>query len=37
LLRLGYHDVTDAERDVVLSALPRVDFKQQIISRGDVP
>jgi hypothetical protein len=28
---LGYDDITGAERDQVLSALPRVDFKQQII------
>ena len=31
VLGLGYHDITDAQRDEVLSALPRVDFKQQII------
>jgi hypothetical protein len=31
VLGLGYHDITDAQREQVLSALPRVDFKQQII------
>jgi hypothetical protein len=31
VLGLGYHDITDAQRDDVLSALPRVDFKRQII------
>jgi hypothetical protein len=31
VLGLGYHDITDAQRDQVLSALPRVDFKRQII------
>jgi hypothetical protein len=30
-LGLGYDDIAGAERDQVLSALPRVDFKQQII------
>ena len=31
VLGIGYHDLSDAQRDEVLSALPRVDFKQQII------
>jgi hypothetical protein len=31
VLGLGYHDITAAQREQVLSALPRVDFKQQII------
>jgi hypothetical protein len=31
VLGLGYHDITDAQRDEVLSAFPRVDFKPQII------
>jgi hypothetical protein len=31
VLGLGYHDITDAQRDEVLEALPRVDFKQEII------
>ena len=31
VLGLGYDDITAAQRDEVLSALPRVDFKQQII------
>jgi hypothetical protein len=31
VLGLGYHDITDAQRDEVLGALPRVDFKQEII------
>jgi hypothetical protein len=31
VLGLGYHDITDAQRDQVLAALPRVDFKQRII------
>jgi hypothetical protein len=31
VLGIGYHDVTDAQRAQVLRALPRVDFKQQII------
>jgi hypothetical protein len=31
VLGIGYHDITDAQRDQVLSALPRVDFKEQII------
>jgi hypothetical protein len=31
VLGLGYDDITDAQREQVLSALPRVDFKQQII------
>jgi HD domain len=31
VLGIGYHDITDAQRDEVLSALPRVDFKRQII------
>jgi hypothetical protein len=31
VLGLGYHDITDAQREQVLSSLPRVDFKQQII------
>jgi hypothetical protein len=31
VLGLGYHDITDEQREQVLSALPRVDFKQQII------
>jgi HD domain len=31
VLGLGYHDITDAQREQVLSALPRVNFKQEII------
>jgi hypothetical protein len=31
VLGIGYHDVTDAERDAVLSALPRRNFKAEII------
>jgi hypothetical protein len=31
VLGLGYHDITDAQRDEVLSALPRVNFKREII------
>jgi hypothetical protein len=31
VLGIGYGDITDAQRDEVLSALPRVDFKEQII------
>jgi hypothetical protein len=31
VLGIGYHDITDAQREQVLSALPRVDFKHQII------
>jgi hypothetical protein len=31
VLGLGYHDITDTQREQVLSALPRVDFKRQII------
>jgi hypothetical protein len=31
VLGLDYHDITDAQRDEVLSALPRGDFKQQIV------
>jgi hypothetical protein len=31
VLGIGYDDITDAQRDEVLSALPRVDFKRQII------
>jgi hypothetical protein len=31
VLGLGYDDLTDAQREEVLSALPRVDFKNQII------
>jgi hypothetical protein len=31
VLGLGYDDITAAQRDQVLSALPRVDFKHQII------
>jgi hypothetical protein len=31
VLGLGYGDITDAHREEVLSALPRVDFKNQII------
>jgi hypothetical protein len=31
VLGIGYHDITDTQRDDVLSALPRVDFKHQII------
>jgi hypothetical protein len=31
VLGLGYDDITDAQRDEVLGAWPRVDFKQQII------
>jgi hypothetical protein len=31
VLGLGYDDITDAHREEVLSALPRVDFKNQII------
>jgi hypothetical protein len=31
VMGIGYHDITDAQRAQVLRALPRVDFKQQII------
>lgn len=31
VLGLGYHDVTDLQRRQVLRALPRVDFKHEII------
>jgi HD domain-containing protein len=31
VMGIGYHDITDAQRDEVLSALPRMDFKHQII------
>jgi hypothetical protein len=31
VLGIGYDDITDAQRHAVLGALPRVDFKQQII------
>jgi hypothetical protein len=31
VLGLGYDDITEAQREEVLSALPRVDFKNQII------
>jgi hypothetical protein len=31
VLGIGYHELTDAQRAQVLSALPRVDFKHQII------
>jgi hypothetical protein len=31
VLGRGYYDITDAQREQVLSALPRVDFKAQII------
>jgi hypothetical protein len=31
VLGIGYHDLPDAQREEVLSVLPRVDFKQQII------
>jgi len=31
VLGIGYHDITDAQRAEVLTALPRVDFKHQII------
>jgi hypothetical protein len=31
VLGLGYDDITDAQREAVLSSLPRVDFKRQII------
>lgn len=31
VLGIGYHDITDAQREEVLTALPRVDFKHQII------
>jgi hypothetical protein len=31
VLGLRYYDITPAQRDQVLSALPRVDFKRQII------
>jgi hypothetical protein len=31
VLGIGYHDITDTQRVQVLSALPRVDFKRQII------
>jgi hypothetical protein len=31
VLGIGYHDISDAQRNQVLSALPRVDFKHQII------
>jgi HD domain len=31
VLGIGYDDLTDAQRDEVLSTLPRVNFKEQII------
>jgi hypothetical protein len=31
VLGLGYYDVTDSQREQVLAALPRVNFKQDII------
>jgi hypothetical protein len=31
VLGLGYDDITGAQRDQVLRALPHVDFKRQII------
>lgn len=31
VLGIGYDDITDADREQVLRALPRVDFKHQII------
>jgi hypothetical protein len=31
VLGIGYDDISDAQRAVVLRALPRVDFKRQII------
>jgi hypothetical protein len=31
VLGIGYHDLPDAQRERVLAALPRVDFKRQII------
>jgi hypothetical protein len=31
VMGIGYDDLTDAEREEVLSALPRVDFKPRII------
>jgi hypothetical protein len=31
VLGIGYHDISDAQRAQVLRALPRVDFKRQII------
>jgi hypothetical protein len=31
VLGLGYHDITDEQREQVLTALPRVNFKQEII------
>src|SRR3954452_9654469 len=31
VMGIGYDDITAAQRDQVLSALPRVDFKHQII------
>jgi hypothetical protein len=31
VLGFGYHDITDTQREQVLAALPRVDFKRQII------
>ncbi|HWE08270.1 MAG TPA: HD domain-containing protein [Solirubrobacteraceae bacterium] len=31
VLGIGYHDLTDAEREQVLSVLPRVNFKHDII------
>jgi HD domain len=31
VLGLGYHDITDPQRRQVLRALPRVDFKHEII------
>jgi hypothetical protein len=31
VLGIGYHDITNMQRDEVLTALPRVDFKHQII------
>jgi HD superfamily phosphodiesterase len=31
VLGVGYHDLTEAEREEILAAYPRVDFKRQII------
>jgi HD domain len=31
VLGLGYDDISDAQREEILGALPRVDFKQRII------
>jgi hypothetical protein len=31
VLALGYDDITDEQREEVLTTLPRVDFKHQII------